>query len=110
MTGVKLELVTDPDMSLFIDMGFIDGVSVILHPYAKANKAKGKKVDKEKPMSWMKYLDANNLHGWSMIQCLPTGGFELIKLVPLGDWEKLILEKEDKQEISEKTNRERLSE
>ena len=64
MTGVKQELMTDQDMSLLIDRGLICGVSAILHPYAKANNPKCKDFDKEKPTSWIKYLNANNLYGW----------------------------------------------
>ena len=36
MTGVELELMTDPE----IDKGLIGGVSTILHLYAKANNPK----------------------------------------------------------------------
>ena len=39
MTQVQLELLTDPDMSMFIDMTLIGGVSAVLDPYAKANPA-----------------------------------------------------------------------
>lgn len=30
----------------------------------------------EKPSKYIQYLDANNLYGWAMSQCLPTGGFK----------------------------------
>ena len=64
MTGEQLELVTLPDMSLSIDRGLIDGVSAILQPYAKANNPKCPEgFDSEKPIFWIKYLDANNLYG-----------------------------------------------
>ena len=32
--------------------------------------------DDSKPSKYIHYLDANNLYGWSMSQCLPTGGFK----------------------------------
>ena len=63
MTGVELELMTDPDMNHFIDRGLIGGVSVILYPYAKANNPKCEDFDKEKPTSFINDLDANNLYG-----------------------------------------------
>ena len=40
MTKVKLELLTDPDMSMFIDMAMLGGFSAVLFPFAKANHAK----------------------------------------------------------------------
>ncbi|CAH3131267.1 unnamed protein product [Porites lobata] len=30
----------------------------------------------EKSSKYIHYLDANNLYGWAMSQCLPTGGFK----------------------------------
>jgi hypothetical protein len=37
MTGVKLELLTDYDMHLFVEKGLRGGNSMIAHRYAKAN-------------------------------------------------------------------------
>ena len=37
MTGVKLELISDVDMQLFIEKGTRGGISYIAHRYAKAN-------------------------------------------------------------------------
>ena len=37
LTKVKLELLTDIDMSMFIDMSLIGGFSGVTNPYAKAN-------------------------------------------------------------------------
>ena len=37
MTKVQLELITDPNMSMFIDMALYGGISSILSPHAKAN-------------------------------------------------------------------------
>ena len=76
LTGVQLELLRDPDMLMFIDMAMIGGVSAVLHPYAKANHAGcGKEVyNSNLPFNWILYVDANNLHGWAMLQYLPSGG------------------------------------
>ena len=76
MTGVKLELMTDPDMNIFIDSGLIGEVSAILHIYAKAKNPQCPDCDPKLPKSWIKYLDAYNLYGWSMIQYLPRRGFQ----------------------------------
>ena len=44
---------------------------------AKEEKAKPENYDPSKPRKWILYLDAHNLHGSSMQQPLPDGGFEL---------------------------------
>ena len=35
-----------------------------------------KSHDKEAPSKYITYLEANDLYGWAMSQCLPTGGFK----------------------------------
>lgn len=35
-----------------------------------------KNYDSSKPSKYIMYLDTNNLFGWAMSQCLPTGGFK----------------------------------
>ena len=35
-----------------------------------------KNYDKSKESSYLKYLDVNNLYGWTMSQELPEGGFK----------------------------------
>ena len=35
-----------------------------------------KNYDKNKESSYLKYLDVNNLYGWTMSQELPLGGFK----------------------------------
>ena len=54
MTGIKLELISDIDMHLFIE----------------------KHCDEYKESKFILYLDANNLYGWAMSQYLPYGGFK----------------------------------
>jgi hypothetical protein len=76
MTGVNLELLTDPDMHLFIERRLRGGISMISQRYAKANNPYVEDYDKSQPSNYLIYLDANNLYGWSMSQALPTHGFE----------------------------------
>lgn len=75
MTRVKLELLTDIDMHLFIEKGLRGGISMISHRHAKANNKYIPDYDKNKPNSHVMYLDANNLYGWAMSQALPVKGF-----------------------------------
>ena len=75
MTGVNLELLTDPDMHLFVEKGLRGGISIITQRYAEANNKYLDDYDKAKESNHLIYLDANNLYGWAMSQPLPTHGF-----------------------------------
>ena len=74
-SGVKLELLTDPDMHMMFEKGIRGGISTITHRHAKANNKYLSSYDPAKESSYIIYLDANNLYGFSMTQYLPTGGF-----------------------------------
>ena len=76
MTGVELELISDPEMYAFVDRGKRGGVSTITHRYAKANNPYMKfSYDPKKKTSCIMYLDANNLYGYAMSLLLPIGNF-----------------------------------
>ena len=78
-TGVKLELLTDPDMLLMFEHSSGGGITQAVLRYAKANnKYMGKKFNPELNSSFLQYLDANNLYGWAMSQPVPPGGFKWI--------------------------------
>ncbi|KAG1651860.1 hypothetical protein GQR58_026696 [Nymphon striatum] len=85
ITGVELELLSDPDMLLFIEKGIRGGISMISHRYGKANN-KYMDYDKDKPTKHLTYLDANNLYGWAMNKPLPTHGFEWMNENELDSW------------------------
>ena len=84
MTKVKLELLTDPNMLLMFEKGIRCGITQGVHRYAKANnKYMGDQYKPIEKMSYLQYLDANNLYGWAMNQDLPTDGFKWKKKVEL---------------------------
>ncbi|GBM25008.1 hypothetical protein AVEN_50349-1 [Araneus ventricosus] len=75
MTGVKLELLSDIDMHLFIEKVIRAGVARISHRFASANNPHLSNYDLSSPNSYIMYWDANNLYGWAMPQHLPTHDF-----------------------------------
>ena len=78
MTGINLELITDIDMQLFIEKGLRGGISYIAHRHAEANNKYMKNYDPDKQISYLMYLDANNLYGWAMSKPLPYGNFKWV--------------------------------
>ena len=82
-TGIRLELLTDPDMLLMFEHGIRGSIAQAVHRYAKANNPyMGDKFDPDECTSYLQYLDANNLYGWAMSQSLPTGGFRWVSIEP----------------------------
>jgi hypothetical protein len=78
-TLVSLELISDPDVYMFLESGIRGGVSTCgSKRYAKANNPYLKYYDPKLPNSYIMYLDANNLYGWAMLQKLPTHGFVMM--------------------------------
>ena len=82
-TGVRLELLTDPDMLLMFERRIRGGITQAVHRYASANnKYIGDLYDSNKESSYLQYLDANNLYGWAMLQPLSTSKFKLFEIDP----------------------------
>ncbi|KMQ83424.1 hypothetical protein RF55_20086 [Lasius niger] len=79
MSEVELELLTDPDMYLFVEKGIRGGISVISQRYSQANNMYMESYDRKKESTYIMYLDANNLYGWAMSQALPTHDFKWYK-------------------------------
>ena len=78
-TGVKLELLTDIDMLLMVEKGTRGGICQATHRYAKANNKYMKNYNKNIESSYIEYLNANNLYGWTMSQKLPVNDFKWVK-------------------------------
>ena len=80
-TGIKLELLTDPDMLLMFERGI--RITQAVRKYASANnKYMGDKFNPNEDTTYLQYLNANNLYGWAMPQPLPTGGYKWTDVNP----------------------------
>ena len=80
--GIKLELLTDPDMLLMFECGIRGGITQAVHRYTKVNNKYMDDFKHEASSSFLQYLDVNNLYGWAMSQLLPTGGFRWVDVNP----------------------------
>lgn len=78
-TQVELELLTDIEMIHFFKKGIRGGVAQCTKRKAVANNKFLPNYDPSKPTSYIMYLDATNLYGYSMQQRLPTGDFRWLK-------------------------------
>ena len=68
-------------MIMMIEKGTRGGICYVIHRYAKANNKCMIYYDENIEISYILYLDANNLYGWAMSQKLPVNGFKWVKNV-----------------------------
>ena len=67
ITKVQLEILSDPDILLMIECGIRGGIATISHRHANANNEYMEaEFDSTKESTFISYLDANNLYGWTM--------------------------------------------
>ena len=93
ITGIRLELLLDPDMLLMFERGIRGGITQSVHGWTAANNpSMGSEYDKSKPTKYLQYLDTNNLYGWAMSQPLPTGGFHWVEFDESKDLKMIINE------------------
>ena len=79
----RITKISDIDKYLFIEKGLKGGISYIAKRYAKANNKYMNDYDPEKPLTYITYLDMNNLYGWPMSEYLPYGEFEWLKSIKI---------------------------
>ena len=78
-TKIELELLTDYDMLLMVEEGIRGGICHSIDRYAKTNNKYMKNYNNNEESSYIQYLDANNLYGWTMSKKLPVNGFKWIE-------------------------------
>ena len=61
---------------MMFEEGTRGGMCQATYRYAKANNKYMKNNDKNKESTYLEYLDANNLYGWTMSQKLPVTNFK----------------------------------
>ena len=66
-------------MLLMFEEGVRGGMCQVNHRYAKANNKYMNNHDKNEESSYLEYLDANNLYGWTMSQKLSVRNFKWIE-------------------------------
>lgn len=79
ITKVKIQLFDDTqeDMHSFMEKAIRGGICMIMDRYAKANnKYMGKSFEITDIISYLLYIDANNLYGLAMSQKLPLNDFK----------------------------------
>ena len=94
-TEIKLDLLSDINMILFVEAGIRGGVSMISNRYGKANNKYMENYNPKEESKFITYLDANNLYGWGMSQKLPHKNFRWIDEAKLVDFDPTLINTED---------------
>ena len=94
-TNVELELLTDNDMFLVFKEGIRGGMCQATYRHAKANNKYMNNYDENKELSYLVYLDANNLYGWAMSQKLPVRNYKWIEKDDISKFEEKFIKKFD---------------
>ena len=75
-TSIELELLTDNDMILMCENGIGGGITQAIHKYLFANNKYMSNFRNDIVSSFLMYLEADSLYGWSMYRKLPLNNFE----------------------------------
>ena len=65
-------------MLLMFEEGTRGGICQAVHRYVRANNKYMNNCDEDKELSYLVYVDANNLYGWSMCKKLPVSDLKYI--------------------------------
>ena len=76
---VRLDLLTDIDMSLMIEKRYQRMNIWRYYRHAKSNNKSMKYFIKNKESSYLKYWDVNDMHGWAMSQKIPVNDFKCVE-------------------------------
>ena len=88
MTGVELKLMQEREMHDIIYKGIRGGICNISHKYAVANNIYiPETYDKNLPLSFISYLDMNNLYGTAMSEPLPEKEFTFLSPEQVGNFD-----------------------
>ena len=79
-TEAKVELLTDPDMHLFVESSIRGGVATISSRHALSNNSylPPEHYDPSEERSYVIYADANNLYGLALSRPLPISDFKFL--------------------------------
>ena len=72
----KIRITNRPLMLLMVEKEIRGGICHTIHRYSKSNNKYMKNYNENEESSFLKYLDANNLYVFAMLEPLPTNGFK----------------------------------
>lgn len=94
VTSVELELLTDYDKYLFIERGIRGGITSCIKRHAKANNPHVMDYDENKEITYLSYIDANNLYGWAMSNSMPKNNFKWLSKKKVKNFDVMSVDKE----------------
>merc|ERR1711947_49308 len=76
ISKIKLEKISDPEISEFFRKSIRGGMSFIATPKAKSDHKNSNVENRKKRMTHIRYIDGNNLYGSQMPFALPTEDYK----------------------------------
>ena len=78
-TKTKLDLLTDGNILLMVEKGIRGGICHAIYRYVQANNTYMTDHDKNKELTYLKYLNVNSLFEWEIPQNFLVNGFKWIE-------------------------------